>query len=138
MKSGSVTRATPYATLLLRMTLGMMFLAHFYWKFEILPGGFHTWWSNFEANGYPGFVRWYAISAEAAGALLLIPGLYTRWVSLYALPLVIGASHFWLIRKGYFFTAAGAELPIAWSIMLLVQAMLGDGAYALGSIRRSP
>ena len=76
-----------------------------------------------------------AISAEVAGALLLIPGIYTRWVSLYALPLMIGASYFWLIRRGYFFTAAGAELPIAWSIMLIVQAMLGDGAYAVGSIR---
>jgi putative oxidoreductase len=45
------------------------------------------------ANGYPRFVPWYAISAEFAGALLLIPGIYTRWVSLYALPLTIGASH---------------------------------------------
>jgi putative oxidoreductase len=49
---------------------------------------------------------------------------------------MIGASYFWLIRKGYFFTAAGAELPIAWSIMLIVQATLGDGSYAVGSIRR--
>ena len=135
MKHASVAPATPYAALLLRVTLGLMFLSHIYWKFKILPGGFQTWWSNFHANGYPGFVAWYAISAEVAGALLLIPGIYT-WVSLYALPLMIGASHFWLSRRGYFFTAAGAELPIAWSIMLLVQAMLGDGAYAVGSMRR--
>jgi len=136
VKRASLTPAAPYAALLLRVTLGLMFLSHLYWKFKILPGGFHTWWSNFHANGYPGFVAWYAISAEVAGALLLIPGIYTRFVCLYALPLMIGASHFWLVRKGYFFTAAGAELPIAWSIMLLVQAMLGDGAYAIGSIRR--
>jgi putative oxidoreductase len=51
---------------------------------------------------------------------------------------MMGAAHFWLSRKGYFFTAAGAELPVAWSVMLIVQAMLGDGAYALGSIRRRP
>ena len=134
MKPGTVTPATPYAALLLRVTLGLMFLAHFYWKFEVLPGGFHTWWANFHANAYPGLVPWYAISAEVAGALFLIPGIYTRWVCLYALPLMIGASHFWLTRKGYFFTAAGAELPVVWSIMLIVQAMLGDGAYAVGSI----
>lgn len=136
MKRALVRPSTPYAALLLRVTLGLMFLSHLYWKFKILPGGFHTWWSGLHASGYPGFVSWYAFSAEIAGALLLIPGIYARWVSLYALPLMIGASHFWLIRKGYFFTAAGAELPIVWSIMLIVQAMLGDGAYALGPIRR--
>lgn len=136
MKHPLVTPATPYAALLLRVFLGLMFLSHFYWKCKILPGGFQTWWSSFHANAYPGFVPWYAVSAEVAGALLLIPGIYTRWVSLYALPLMIGASHFWLMRRGYFFTAAGAELPTAWSIMLIVQAMLGDGAYAVGPIRR--
>lgn len=135
MNRALVTPATPYAALLLRVTLGLMFLSHFYWKFKILPGGFHTWWSGIHANGYPGFVAWYAISAEVAAALLLIPGIYTRWVCLYVLPLMIGASHFWLIRRGYFFTAAGAELPVVWSIMLIVQAMLGDGAYAVGSMR---
>lgn len=135
MKPASVTPATPYAALLLRVTLGLMFLAHFYWKFKILPGGLQAWWSNFHANGYPGFVPWYAISAEVAGALFLIPGIYTRWVCLYALPLMLGASRFWLTRRGYFFTASGAELPVVWSIMLIVQAMLGDGAYAVGSMR---
>lgn len=78
--------------------------------------------------------HWYSISAEFAGALLLIPWIYTRWVSLYALPLMIGASQFWLVRKGFYFTGAGAELPLVWSIMLAVQAMLGDGPFAIGSL----
>ena len=131
MKAGAVASTAPYGALLLRVTLGVMFLAHLYWKFRILPGGLHTWWSNFHANGYPGFVPWYAISAECAGALLLIPGIYTRWVCLYALPLMVGASHFWLIRKGFFFSSGGGELPVVWSIMLIVQAMLGNGLYAV-------
>ena len=113
-----------------------MFLAHLYWKFEVLPGGLHAWWSNFSANGYPGFVPWYALSAEFAGGLLLIPGIFTRWVSLYALPLMIGASHFWLIRKGFFFSGAGAELPVVWSIMLILQVLLGNGPYAVGWVTR--
>jgi putative oxidoreductase len=108
-----------------------MFLAHLYWKFKILPGGVHTWWSGLLANGYSQFVPLYSISAEFAGAILLIPGIYTRWVSLYTLPLMIGASQFWLIRKGFYFTAAGAELPVVWSIMLVLQALLGDGPYAV-------
>ena len=123
--------AAPYAALLLRVTLGLLFIAHLYWKFEILPGGFQRWWSNFSANGYPNLVPWYAISAEIAGALLLIPGICTRWVSLYTLPLMIGASQYWLVRKGFYFSGAGAELPVAWSIMLILQVLLGDGAYAV-------
>jgi putative oxidoreductase len=131
MTRRALTPGASYAALLLRVTLGFMFLAHLYWKFKILPGGVHTWWSGLLANGYPRFVPWYSISAEFAGALLLIPGIYTRWVSLYTLPVMIGASQFWLIRKGFYFTAAGAELPIAWSIMLILQALLGDGPYAV-------
>lgn len=124
-------RTTPYAALLLRVTLGLMFIAHLYWKFAILPGGLHTWWSGLTADGYPAFVPWYVISAEFAGALLLIPGIYTRWVSLYILPMMLGAAQFWLVRKGFYFTAAGAELPILWSILLIVQALLGSGPYSV-------
>jgi putative oxidoreductase len=124
-------RTAPYAALLLRLTLGSLFIAHLYWKFAILPGGLEKWWSNFETNGYHWLVPWYVISAEFAGALLLIPGIYTRWASLYAMPLMIGAAQFWLVRKGFYFTAAGGELPVVWTIMLIVQALLGDGPYAV-------
>jgi len=123
-------RATAYATLILRLTLGSLFIAHLYWKFAILPGGLETWWSNFGANGYPWLVPCYVISAELAGALLLIPGIYTKWVCLYTVPLMLGAAQFWLVRRGFYFTAAGGELPIVWAIMLIVQSLLGDGPYA--------
>jgi hypothetical protein len=66
-------RTAPYAALLLRLTLGSLFIAHLYWKFAILPGGIEKWWSSLEANGYPWFVPAYVFSAELAGALLLIP-----------------------------------------------------------------
>jgi len=113
-----------YAPLLLRSALGLLFIAHLYWKFAVLPGGFTQWWSNFAANGYPAFVPWYVLSAEIAGALLLIPGICTRGVSLYA-------AHFWAVRKGFWFVGGGAELPIVWTFLLLLQAMLGNGPYAL-------
>jgi putative oxidoreductase len=100
-------------------------------KFEILPGGVTKWWSGFQTNGYPWFVPWYVISAELTGAALLIPGIYTRWVSLYAIPLMIGATQFWWVRRGFYFTSAGGELPLLWASTLLVQALLGDGAYAV-------
>jgi putative oxidoreductase len=122
-------RTAPYAALLLRITLGFFAIAHLYWKFELI--GIDTWWGNLDKAGYPDWVITYVISGEFAGALLLIPGIFTRWVSLYALPLMLGAVVFWLQRKGFFFTGSGAEFPILWSIGLFVQAGLGDGAFAL-------
>lgn len=74
---------------------------------------------------------WYCISAEFVGAILLIPGIFTRWAALYTLPLIMGAAQFWAVRKGFFFTGAGSELPILWSVILVVQILLGDGPYAL-------
>lgn len=125
-----------YAPLVLRSVLGLLFIAHLYWKFAVLPGGFTQWWSNFALNGYPAFVPWYVFSAELAGALLLIPGIQTRWVCLYAIPMMLGAAHFWAVRKGFWFVAAGAELPLVWTVMLVLQAMLGDGPHALRKGRR--
>ena len=124
-------RTAPWAALLLRVSLGSLFIAHLYWKFAILPGGLNTWWENFAKSGYPSITPWYGISAEFVGAILLIPGIWTRWAALYTLPLIAGAAHFWAIRKGFFFTGAGSELPIVWSVMLVVQALLGDGLYAV-------
>jgi putative oxidoreductase len=124
-------RTQAYGLLLLRLTIGSLFVAHLYWKFAILPGGVARWWSGLEANGYSWFVPSYVMSAEFAGALLLIPGICTRWVSLFCLPMMIGATQFWLVRKGFYFTGAGCEFPVVWGILLLVQALVGDGPYAV-------
>jgi len=71
------------------------------------------------------------LSAEVAGALLLIPGIFTRWVVLYAMPMMLGAAHFWLVRNGFYFTKGGAELPLVWLALLAIQVVAGDGAWAL-------
>ena len=124
-------RTGPYGVLLLRLTLGAFFRAHIYLKFFLYPGGFHQWWDNFAINGYYWFVPWYVVSAEVVGAFLIIPGIHARWASLYALPLMVGAVYFILVRKGFFFASGGCEFPVAWAIMLAVQVLAGDGAYAL-------
>ncbi len=123
-------RTAPYAALLLRVTLGLLFIVHIYWKFAIF--GFDTWLQRQAEAGYSLTVVIYVLCAESAAALLLIPGILTRWVSLFALPLMIGASQFWLVRTGFFFTVSGAEFPMLWGLALVVQALLGDGAYAIG------
>jgi putative oxidoreductase len=119
-----------YAPLVLRLVLGSLFIVHLYWKFEILPGGLPRWW-NYLASEHAWFVPWYVLSAELAGAMLIIPGIYACWASLYALPMMLGAAQFWAARKGFYFTTAGAELPLVWSVLLVLQVMLGDGPYRL-------
>lgn len=71
---------------------------------------------------------------EFTGAILITAGIGTRLFSLYALPFMIGAAHFWATRKGFFFTNAGSELPVVWAIMLAAQALLGPGRWALQSV----
>ena len=132
---GVRTPSAEHAAFLLRLLLGSLFIAHLYWKFAVLPGGVATWWSNLANNGYPSFVAAYVLSAEFAGALLLIPGIFARYVALYCVPMMIGAAQFWLARKGFYFTTAGAELPLVWLALLVIQSVAGDGACA---VLRSP
>jgi putative oxidoreductase len=128
-------RTAPYAALLLRVAVGSLFILHIYRKFFIT--GVDAWWENLAHSGYPKVVMIYALAAEFSAAVALPLGLWTRWVSLLALPLIAGAAHFWLVRKGFWFSDAGGEFPLLWAAALLVLALLGDGAYALRWPRRA-
>jgi putative oxidoreductase len=127
----SAVGSRDYGALLLRLLLGALFIVHLYWKLVLLPGGVTAWWQGLVAAGYAGVVPAYVLSAEILGALLLIPGVLTRLVAAYAIPMMAGAAQFWLVRKGFYFTKAGAELPLVWSALLGIQIVLGDGAFAL-------
>ena len=116
--------------LLLYLLLGSLFIVHLYWKFAIFPDGLAAWWDNLLKAGYPAFVPAYVLSAELAAALLLIPGVLTRYVACYAMPMMLGAAHFWMTRNGFFLTKAGAELPLVWLALLGIQVVAGDGAFA--------
>jgi putative oxidoreductase len=122
-------RTAPYGILLLRITIGALFILHLYLKFAIL--GVDKWWTGLEQAGYPGWVLTYTISGEFVGAVLITLGVYTRWACLYALPLMIGATQFVATRKGFYYAGGGFELPLVWSLLLIAQSLLGDGAYAL-------
>ena len=129
-RKASLREAAP---LLLRLLLGFLFIAHLYWKFAVLPGGVEAWWSGLVATGYSSVVPAYVLSAEIVGAVLLIPGLFARYAALYAMPMMAGAAQFWLVRKGFYFTGGGAELPLVWLALLGLQVLLGDGPWALAA-----
>ncbi|MGO8952558.1 MAG: DoxX family protein [Rhodomicrobium sp.] len=124
------TQTAPYATLLLRVSLGILFLAHglLLKVFTFTVAGTVGY---FESIGYPGFFAYLVIAGEIGGGIALILGAYTRTIALLLLPIMIGATlqH---IGHGWLFSANGGgwEFPVFWTAMLLVQALLGDGAYA--------
>ena len=125
------TRTAPYAALLLRVSLGVLFLAHGLllkvFTFTI-PGTV----GYFQSLGYPGFFAYLVILGEIGGGLALILGAYTRTIALLLIPLMIGATlqH---TGNGWVFSGKGGgwEFPVFWTAMLVVQALLGDGANGL-------
>jgi len=75
------------------------------------------------------------MTAEVLAAVALLLGVWTRVVALLATPILLGAIITVHGPAGFFFSNAhgGWEFPAFWTVALVVQALLGDGAYALGS-----
>ena len=68
----------PYAALLLRVALGVLFLAHAWMKYAVFtPAGTATY---FESLGLPGFVGYLTMAAETLGGICLILGVATSLV----------------------------------------------------------
>jgi putative oxidoreductase len=131
------SRTAPYAALLLRLSLGVMFIAHGLLKVMVftLPGTV----AFFEQTGFPGWSAYVVTFGELIAGALLILGIQTRWVSLATVPILIGAaSVHW--ANGWVFSApnGGWEYPVFWAVVMLVQALLGDGAHALKPATRAP
>ena len=122
------------AATFLRVTMGVFFLAHVWLKLVIFtPAGTVAF---FESLGLPGALASVVIAAETLGGLALILGLWTRWVSLALLPIMLGAIYPHC-SAGFFFSNPGGgwEFPAFWSVALVVQALLGNGAFALARDR---
>ncbi len=123
-------RTAPYAALLLRLSLGTLLLAHGL-LLKVFVFGVPGTVGFFESLGYPGFFAYLVILGEIGGGIALILGVWTRPVSLLLLPILIGATvqH---AGNGWLFSApnGGWEFPALWTVLLVVQALLGDGAYA--------
>ena len=125
------SRTAPYAALLLRVSLGILFLAHASLKlFVFSPAGTAKF---FDSVGLPPALAYLVIAAEVAGGIALILGLWTRVAALALVPILLGAIFTVHGAAGFFFNNAngGWEYPAFWSIALVAQALLGDGAYAL-------
>jgi putative oxidoreductase len=130
MKTTVDPRTAPYAALLLRLSLGVMFLAHsVYLKLFVftLPGTAKF----FGSLGLPPESAYLVFAAEAAGGLALILGFHPRTVAAILIPVLLGAT--WVHSgNGWVFSADGGgwEYPLFLTVTAAVQALLGGGAYA--------
>lgn len=125
------TRTAPYAALILRLTLGGLFLIHAALKiFVFTPAGTAMFFGKI---GLPPALAYLTIAAEVLGGIALILGVWTRAVALALVPILIGAIVTVHGSAGFFFNNpnGGWEYPAFWAVALLVQSLLGDGALAL-------
>lgn len=123
------------AASILRVALGVLFLAHAGLKvFVFTPAGTAGF---FQSLGFPEPLAYLVIAAELLGGVGLILGLWTRWVSLALVPILLGAIYAPHGAAGFFFSNQGGgwEFPAFWAAALVVQSLLGDGAFALGRKR---
>ena len=124
------TRTAPYAGLVLRVSLGVMFIMHAYLKVAIftMPGTVQF----FDAMGFPGFLAYPTVAAEIIGGAMLVLGVYTRVVAVALLPVLFGAL---MVHSGngwvFSFEGGGYEYPLFLIAASAVQVLIGDGAHAL-------
>jgi putative oxidoreductase len=124
----------PYGTLLLRLALGVMFLAHGLLKLLVFkPAGTAAY---FRSLGLPSVVGYLTIMAELGGGTLLVLGVATSLIAIALVPLVLGTIVMVHGAKGWIFSNEGGgwEYPAFWAVALVVQAALGSGAYSLGHV----
>ena len=122
------------ATLLFRLGLGTLFVAHALAKiFVFTPAGTSAF---FEEVGLPGALVLPVIAIELVGGLLLVAGLFSRWAALTLAPIMAGATLVHL-PNGWMFTNShgGWEFPAFLVVSCIAFFLDGsDGRFALSSL----
>ena len=124
-------RTKDYGIALLRISLGVMLIAHSvvlkYYTFTLAGTA-----GYFESIGLPGFLAYVVFGMEAVGGVLLVLGVRTREVAAALIPILVGA--FWVRSgNGWVFSNAGGgwEYPLYLIVLSGAQVLLGEGAFAL-------
>jgi putative oxidoreductase len=129
---------TPYAAFALRISLGLILLAHGA-LLKLATFGLAGTMGYFASIGYPPLLGAAVALGETAAGLALLSGVLVRAASLAAVPIMLGAvvQH---AGNGWLFNAPGGgwEFPAFLAAALLAQAGLGAGAWPLRTISRQP
>jgi putative oxidoreductase len=126
------TVRAPYAALLLRVSMGILFILHgVYLKAMVF--GMAGASGYFASLGLPGWFAWPVMLYETIGGIMLILGVYTRWVAVLLGIHLLFAAYFGHAANGWAFVSPGGgwEYPVFWAIACFALALLGDGAHAM-------
>ncbi|MFZ6746126.1 DoxX family protein [Undibacterium sp. JH2W] len=135
MNPSNISGSHAYGITLLRISLGIMWIAHALLKLFVftLPGTAQF----FTSIGYPGFLAYPVFALELLGGIALVLGIYSRQVALALVPIMAVAAtvHF---DNGWVHTSpnGGWEYPVFLVMTSIAVWLLGDGAFALRSSRR--
>jgi putative oxidoreductase len=126
------TSLVPYGAALLRVSLGLMYLAHSI-VLKLMTFGLAGTAGYFQSIGLPGWLAYVTFAAEAVGGALLVLGIQARWVALALTPALLGAIIFAHAGNGWVFNAPGGgwEYPLYLIVLSAAQFLVGDGALAL-------
>ena len=124
--------STGLAALILRLSMGVLFIAHgFYLKLFIF--GIDGTIGYFESLGLPGDFAYATIAGETLAGLGLIFGVLTRLAALSMIPVLAGSIMFAHGDNGWLFSNEGGgwEFPAFWIVGCVLQVLLGSGPYTL-------
>jgi len=124
-----------HGAFVLRLALGVMFLAHGLLKLVVFtPAGTAGF---FGSIGLPPVLGYLTMVAEIGGGLALIVGFYTRVVAAALIPVLIGSIAFVHGDKGWVFSNEGGgwEYPLFLIAASAAQVLLGAGSFALDRVR---
>lgn len=124
-------RLAPYAFLLLRLSLGILFFIHAGIKIFIFTLAGTAGFSN--SLGVPDWMAYVTMSWEVLGATALVLGIWPRFAALAVIPVLLGVIASVLLPAGFFFSnlSGGWEFPALWIVGLLTVALAGDGPLAV-------
>lgn len=128
----------PYSAFLLRVSMGILFILHgVYLKAMVF--GMAGASGYFVSLGLPGWFAWIVTIYETIGGIMLILGIYTRWVSAFLGIHLLFAAYFGHLSNGWAFSSPGGgyEYPVFWAIACFALALMGDGAYSMRPNRSS-
>jgi putative oxidoreductase len=130
--SSSVGRVADLGPLLMRVGIGAAFAYHGWLKFD---GGVDNYAGFLDSLNVPlpDVVAWLQIMAEGIGGVLLIAGLFTRFVTLPLIGILIGA--ILLVKADLGFIVADGSPGFSYETVLLAGLLgllfIGPGRYSL-------
>jgi putative oxidoreductase len=123
---------TALGVTLLRVSLGIMYLAHSI-LLKVMTFGLAGTAGYFVSIGLPRWLAYVTIVAEATGGAAILLGIKARWFAAALTPILVGAIVIAHAHNGWVFSAPGGgwEYPAHLIVLSAAQFLLGDGALAL-------